>query len=135
MVGDQESEQNKQIGLVFDTLRKCENMGEFSVEGEAFEMPTMLGLEIDTFGPVCFPLVDPQARNLIANVCQQSLFDKNGVPFAKVEMPCFYYIDAAKVKINNPVWNGRLNELVKRVAQRLGCLDDVEVNKFRNDIK
>lgn len=109
-------------------------MGEFSVEGEAFEMPTMLGLEVDTFGPVCFPLVDPQARNLIASACQQSLFDKNGLPFAKAEMPCFYYIDAAKVKINNPVWKGRLNELVKRIAQRLGCLDDVEVKTSPLDL-
>lgn len=111
---------------IFESVNKAGVVGEFCLSGEAYEMPKILGLEVENFGPVCFPLVDPQASNLIS-VCQQNLFGKNGLTITKTENLCFFELDASKVRISNPEWEPKLGELVKRVGKGLGCANEIEV--------
>ena len=102
-------------------------MGEFCVDGEAYELPKLFGLEVDGFGPVSFPLVDPQGSNLIGE-CQQTLFGKNGLTLVKTEQPCYFELDASRVRMRNPEWDVKLNELVRRVGKGLGCQEEIEVS-------
>lgn len=104
---------------VIKMTRNASQMRNYCEYGEASEMPTSLGLRIEKFGPVSFPLYEPLASSLLLN-CQQSLFRKN--VYIKSESSTYYELDASKVTIANPEWDKKLGELVKRVGEGLSYL-------------
>jgi hypothetical protein len=93
---------------------------EYSVEGHAYEMPSMPGLEINNFGLIQLPLADPQASELI-KMCEQAPFGRNLETVLDTKVRDSFQLEPKHLKINNPKWNLNLNGLVKRVAQKLAC--------------
>lgn len=113
-------------------LRKASNSGEISFEGEAPELPCMLGLEIKDFGVVSLPFQDPQASELIKR-CEQAPFGKNSKTLVDKAVRDSYQLDPSQFKINNPDWSKKLDEVVSRVEQGLGCEAKIEVDININD--
>lgn len=96
------------------------------MDGVASELPAYLGLEVENFGSVPFPLIESVATNLI-KYCRQETFEEN-TP-TKVDKN-WYQLEPSKVKITHPDWNAKLSELVKQVSKGLGCYGEVEVFVF-----
>lgn len=107
-------------------LKKATNSGEFSFEGEAVDLPCMLGLEIKDFGVVSLPFQDPQASELIKR-CQQAPYGKNSKTLVDRNVRDSYQLDPSQFTINNPDWHTKLNEVVSKVEQGLGCEAKIEV--------
>ena len=109
-----------------ECLRNLSKCGDYSVDGEATEMPKIVGLEVKDFGPVSLPLRDPQASALI-NLCQKAPYGFNQKTLIDQNVRDSYQLDPSRVEITNPEWNVKLNDLVARVAKGLGCHAKVEV--------
>lgn len=119
-----------EIDANFKTLNEClrnlSKCGDYSVDGEASEMPKIVGLEVKDFGPVSLPLRDPQASALI-NLCQKAPYGYNQKTLIDQNVRDSYQLDPSRVEITNPEWHVKLNDLVARVAKGLGCHAKVEV--------
>ena len=107
-------------------LKQAPSSGSYTVEGEAFEMPTMLGLEVNNFGPISLPLMDPQASNLI-KICKQAPFGKHEKTLLDKNVRDSFQLEPDQIKINNPEWNVKLKDLLKRISKGLGCSSQIEV--------
>lgn len=107
-------------------MKKAPKPGEYSVEGEANEMPNDVGLEVNNFGRVELPLKDPQASELI-KVCNQAPFGKNELTLVDPAVRDSYQLDPSQVTITNAEWNKKLGRLVKRVGKSLGCKGEIQV--------
>ena len=55
----------KAIKQLKATLENVESSGDFSVSGEATELPTLPNIHIKNIGPISFPIGDSQANELI----------------------------------------------------------------------
>jgi hypothetical protein len=121
---------NTEIDANFKSLNEClrnlSKCGDYSVDGEASEMPKIVGLEVKNFGPVSLPLRDPQASALI-NLCQKAPYGYNQQTLIDQNVRDSYQLDPSLIEITNPEWNVKLNDLVARVAKGLGCHAKVEV--------
>jgi hypothetical protein len=108
----------QKVSQLSECLHKVKGYGNYSLEGQANELPSLIGLEIKDFGPVLLPFMDPQASKLI-EICQQA-------PFGRNKQALFYQLDSSAINITNPAWNVKLKELISRVAKGLGCLSEIE---------
>lgn len=107
--------------IVFNKLKMTSLSGDFAVQGEAHELPVMLGLEVNGFGRVGLPFCDPQASELI-KMCKQAEKIDHDV-LSPVQL------DASQVRIkNHHEWESKLKEFLKRVGKSLGCQHEIEVN-------
>lgn len=114
-------------GLV-ETLNRAVRSGDSWADGEAAEMPKMLGLEVKRFGPVSLPLVDPQASELI-KMCKRAPYGRNTHTLVDRAVRDSYQLDPDQVSITNPEWKVKLERLVAHVAQTLGCQAPIEVDR------
>ena len=95
------------------------------MSGEASDMPILLGLHVKGFGPVSFPLADPQVNELI-KLCklssrpQQAKKTVNTRRATTKSDEASYELDAEQIEIKNPVWNTKLKELVSRINCEYG---------------
>lgn len=108
-------------------LNKTAASGDFCVEGVASELPNSIGLEVENFGKVHFPLEEAQAKELI-KVCTLAPFGKNELTLYDKKVRDSYQLDPSQVTINSRNWETKLNQLVKRVGVALGCQDEIEVS-------
>lgn len=111
--------------MIFEGMKNASVSGEFVVDGEAFELPTMIGLEVNGFGSVSLPLVDAQAKKLVKMCDKQHL--QGDLP-PKLIVYSYYELNPRQVQITNSEWKKKLKELVNRVGKRLGCQDEIEVS-------
>lgn len=47
-----------------EILKNAQTIGEYSVSGEATELPIIPNIHVNNFGPISFPLNDSQANDL-----------------------------------------------------------------------
>lgn len=120
----------KMIKIINSSLKKTKSTGQYAFDGVASELPPLLGLEIKNFGPVSLPLYEEQAEKLI-KVCEQAPFGRNEKTLLDTNVRDSYQLDPSHVKIKNPTWNVKLNELVARIAKGLGCLSDIEAKLYK----
>lgn len=115
---------------IAENIGKVIRNGDFCVEGEAFELPCCIGLEVQNFGPVSFPLTDATASELI-KVIGLNKNTKGRKSQLKIEAAkTRFELKPDRVRIGNPEWEVKLNELAKRVADGLGCHGNIEVDKM-----
>lgn len=103
---------------IAELLKSVEIAQNNTLHGEAFELPKIIGLEIDNFGPVSFPLNDIDGFRVM-QFCQRSrpdTSDKNTLE-----------IDPSNVKIVNPDWEQAIGQLSNRVAIELGYKGEIKV--------
>lgn len=99
-------------------LKSVETTQNNTLQGEAFELPIIIGLELDNFGPVSFPLTDSDGFKVM-QFCQRSRPDTSDMNTLE--------IDPSKVKIVNPDWEQRIGQLSNRVAIELGYKGEIKV--------
>lgn len=82
------------------------------VKGLSKSLPSILGLNIKKIGPISLPIQEYQAEKVInqSSVCKQG---KNA-----------YEIQASKITIENEEWQEKLNNLVYKIKDKLGCSDE-----------
>ena len=97
-----------------------------AVDGEAYELPSIIGINVNDFGELSLPLKDPQASDLIKR-CQQCPFGKDSKKCLDTNVRDSYQLEPSQFKINHPDWDKKLQELVSRVAIELGTDAKVEV--------
>lgn len=97
-----------------------------AVDGEAYELPSIIGINVNDFGELSLPLKDPQASDLIKR-CQQCPFGKDSKKCLDTNVRDSYQLEPSQFTINHPDWNKKLQELVSRVAIELGTDAKVEV--------
>ena len=114
-----------------DKIKSSKHSGEYSVDGEANELPTLLDLNVKDYGPVSLPLVEAQAKELI-NVCQQAPYGRNMDTLVDTNVRDSYQLDPEQVEIRHPEWGTKLQVLVDRVGKALGCQDKIEVRYHYN---
>ncbi|ORZ36435.1 hypothetical protein BCR44DRAFT_122013 [Catenaria anguillulae PL171] len=91
--------------------------GEYTFGGAATTLPSIPGLDVNGYGPLTVPLVDPaQTERLIA----RSL-EINATAADPEELCVTWQLDATQVTITNKAWETGLAQLVATVADRLGC--------------
>lgn len=113
-----------------ECLKKVNGTGKSSVAGEAYELPTLIGLEVNEFGPVSFPFVDPQATELI-KICKQAPYGQNEKTILDKNVRDSFQLDPVHFSIKNLTWKEKLNKLVSRVAEDLGCKAEIEANIYK----
>lgn len=112
-------------------LRNTISSGDFSVSGEAKELPTQLGLFIKNFGIISTPLTEHQANDLI-KVSTQAPFGLNHETIVDKRVRDSFQINPDQIEIQNPDWNQHLNALVQRIATQLGCVNkNVEAKLYK----
>ena len=114
-----------------DKIKSSKHPGEYSVDGEANELPTLLDLNVKDYGPVSPPLVEAQAKELI-NVCQQAPYGRNMDTLIDTNVRDSYQLDPEQVEIGHPEWSAKLQVLVNRVGKALGCQNKIEVRHHYN---
>ena len=110
-------------------LRKAKKSGDYSIEGVANELPCTLGLEVEGFGPISLPLIDPQASKLIER-CAQAPYGKDFETLVDRKVRDSFQLEPSQFKIRNPNWQKKLDELLVRVAKGLGCQQKIEACLF-----
>lgn len=90
-------DKNGQFKQLAQSLKRTAKSGEYVVEGQAFEMPNMLGLRVKNIGPVVLPLIDPQASELI-KICKQSSYGHNKDTLTDTNVRDSYQLDPEEVK-------------------------------------
>jgi hypothetical protein len=118
------------IKLINCCLKTVESPGSYAFDGEATELPTMMGLEVKGFGLVHLPLTDLQAKKLIG-VCKQAPYGKNQQTLIDKNVRDSYQLSPSSIKIGNKTWNAKLKELVARVSKGLGCVPKVEAKLYK----
>lgn len=114
-----------------ENIKASRQPGNYSVDGEATELPTLLDLNVKDYGPVSLPLVEAQANELI-NVCQQAPYGRNMDTLVDTNVRDSYQLDPEQVEIRHPEWSAKLQVLVDRVGKALGCQDKIEVRHHNN---
>lgn len=125
------SETLKSKKSLVECLKKAVEIGAYCVSGEASELPSMIGMEVQDFGPVVFPLVKGEAKRLIKK-CHPVIVKYNGVTRAGKTVPKSHQLFTDLVAIKNPDWYVKLKELVARVGKSLGCQDEIDASGFLN---
>ena len=82
-----------------------------AVDGEAYELPSIIGITVNDFGELSLPLKDPHASDLIERCCQQCLFGKNSENCLDTTVRDSYQLEPSQFKINHPDWDEKLQEL------------------------
>jgi len=85
-------------------------LGEYSISGEATELPQHPGIHIKNFGPISLPLLENQSKELM-----KKFKSKDTLQF-----------EPSSIEIRNPEWQSKLQELVNRACAQLGCKGKVE---------
>jgi len=101
-------------------LQNAKRVGEYSVSGEATELPVLPNLHVKNFGLVSLPLNDSQANDLI-KICAQAPFGRNQLTLIDKSVRDTYQLDPSQIDIKHPDWTRQLNLLVERVANEMGC--------------
>lgn len=104
-----------------EILKKINEIDIYYVDGEACDLPKIIGFEIDGLGLVNFPLLEDDVKKLEKNGSARRVDNSTGLTFQ---------LDPSQVKIKNPSWNVKLNDLVKRMGDTLGCQEEIEVCCF-----
>ena len=126
----------KAIKLLKATLKNAQSSGEFSVSGEAAELPVLTNLHVKNVGFVSLPLYDSQAKNLIKvnyfdalfnaikflinisiKVCAQAPFGRDQLTLVDKNVRDSYQLDPSQIEIKHPDWTRQLNLLVERIAK------------------
>jgi hypothetical protein len=110
-----------------DKIKSSKHPGEYSVDGESNELPTLLDLNVKDYGPVSLPLVEAQAKELI-NVCQQAPYGRNMDTLVDTNVRDSYQLDPEQVEIGHPELSTKLQVLVDRVGKALGCQDKMKLD-------
>lgn len=110
--------------MLVNNLKHGKKIGYYCVNGEAEKLPKIIGLDVENFGPVSFPLVDPQAKSFI-KICKPALFKQiNG---RTKYIPGCYQLEPDRLRIVNKDWTYKLNGLVEKVKEDLGCQQIIKV--------
>jgi len=109
---------NKEQVEFMKRLLSCQSK-KFSIGGEANELPVMLGLFVKQFGYISLPLYDQQAENLIQH------YTKN-TDTSTSESESMLKLGEDSIKIQNPEWSSKLQELVDRVTGQLAVKGKAE---------
>ena len=107
-------------------LKQLATSTRFAVDGEAYELPSVIEINVNDFGELSLPVKDPQASELIKR-CEQSSFGKNSEKCLDTNVRDSYQLEPSQFTINHPDWDKKLQELVSRVAIELGTDAKVEV--------
>lgn len=101
------------------------------IEGEANELPSLNGLNIDKFGPVRFPFGGEQADSLI-EMCEKKLHTTKNENVDASDQRTSYQIDPNEFMFKNPIWKDSLEKLVSRITLNFGykAEADYKLEKF-----
>ena len=119
----EKSDINQELKELNAHLEELASWTRFAVYGEAYELPSVIGINVKDFGELSLPLKDPQASELIKR-CEQS---KDSKTCLDTNVRDSYQLEPSQFKINHPDWDKKLQELVSRVAIELGTDAEVEV--------
>ena len=124
---------DEHLDKLVENIKASRRPGNYSVDGEANELPTLLDLNVKDYGPISLPLVEAQAKELI-NVCQQAPYGRNMDTLVDTNVRDSYQLDPEQVEIGHPEWSTKLQVLVDRVGKALGCQDKIEVRHHYNSL-
>ncbi|ORZ34605.1 hypothetical protein BCR44DRAFT_1379207, partial [Catenaria anguillulae PL171] len=79
------------------------------------------GLVIDGVGPVAVPLTDPDVARKIASAGRLAPFGRDTETVMDTSVRKTWQIEPSKIKVTHPEWQKGFDELVKGMADRLGC--------------
>jgi len=100
---NKEHDHLKHLEKTFDNLR---TVVEWSISGEARELPMDATLEIDGYGSVALPLRESQANEFVTHFKRtQTNFEIN---------------DKSNIKIHSPNWQSAFERFINRVKKGLG---------------
>lgn len=117
----EDTDQFKEDAKLFKSiLKNTIKSGDFSVSGEANELPTQLGLYVKNVGVISTPLTEYTANELI-KVSSQAPYGLNDQTLVDTNVRDSYQIQPDQIEIKNPEWNAKLDLLVQRVSKELGC--------------
>jgi hypothetical protein len=112
------NKQHDHLKHFLETFENLKTVIEWSICGEANELPIDANFEIDGFGPISFPLQNTQANEFVAH------FNK---------YPSHFEIDKSKIKFTNPGWDSAFEQFIDRVKKELGTTSKHSIN-FIDDL-
>ena len=115
---------------IVEYIKKAPKTSNYSVDGEANELPKDVNIEVKDFGRLNLPLEDPQASELI-KVCKRAPYGKNEQTLIDPNVRDSYQLDPSNVTITNGDWDKKLQQLVNRVGKSLGCKGQIEVKRIQ----
>ncbi|CAH0488791.1 unnamed protein product [Peronospora farinosa] len=96
-----------------------ENAGEYSFGGQADTLPVDPGLFVDSLGMISFPLVEEEAKKLIAK-CEKSPYGHNMETRINEYVRKSWQLQPDQVETKNRSWEKGLDKLTEIIANRLG---------------
>ncbi|ORZ39576.1 hypothetical protein BCR44DRAFT_101519, partial [Catenaria anguillulae PL171] len=96
---------------------------EFTFGGSADDLPGHPGLQVEGFGLVTLPLVDPAHAERLTQCGRMAPFGLGSDTVLDPQVRRTWQFDKAQVNITNPAWNRGIAKLMSTVATRLGCPD------------
>ena len=107
---------------LWNTLSKDLHNIEFSVGGEASELPAIPGLVIEGIGDVSLPLLEnSDATKSVVALCRQAPFGKGMETVVDTSVRKSWELEPLQFSFTNPDWNEGLQRLLLRVGQSMGC--------------
>ena len=110
-------------------LARPDKAAKLESGGEATELPSQPGLQINQIGLVPLPLEDAKAVEIINEFKKTS--KKSRSCRQQQQQPSssssIFELDASSFQLKNPDWNKKLETLLARVAKTLGCGDATNV--------
>lgn len=104
-------------GKLGQALSKIDRPGSFCTSGS--EPAFLPGLEVTGIGPIALPLVETQAKELIAQ-CEQAPHGQGAKTLVDTKVRRVWRLKPDRFKLTNPAWDGFLARIVGRVQEALG---------------
>ena len=94
---------------------------EFSVGGEASELPAVPGLTIEGIGEVSLPLFDNEILMRVIALCRQAPFGLGMDTLVDTRVRKTWQLEPYQFSFTHPDWNVGLQRLLVRVGKEMGC--------------
>ena len=110
---------------------------EFSVGGEAPELPATPGLIVEGIGNIALPLfadgshVNEAVIREVVALCKQAPFGKGLETFVDTDVRRTWELEASRVTFSNPNWSAGLEVLLARVGDALGCMGRIRCSPYK----
>ncbi|KAL8712491.1 MAG: hypothetical protein Q9220_003339 [cf. Caloplaca sp. 1 TL-2023] len=102
-----------------DFFAAVEAFGSFAVSGK-IPGDISTGLVIHGIGPIAFPLLELQAKDII-RVCHRAPFGKGSETLIDESVRKTWELNPDQFELSNPAWQVTLRKITQKAAQELGC--------------
>ena len=93
---------------------------EFSVGGEATELPAAPGLTIEGIGEVALPIVDNLIFRRVVALCAHAPFGRGMDTLVDTSVRKTWQLEPSQFSFNHPDWNTSLKRLLLKVGKEMG---------------